>query len=226
MASRNHARVAIVTSRRLAPPVRPRLIAALLLSVLAGAAAARVPRVHPCRVREQVFLSPAGAPFRSGPDAPAPVAAWFSKADGDGDGRLTLAEWQADGARFFATVDGDGSGEIILDELARYERVVAPEISIYDDYAPSRSRRPPVYGSPIGGARYALTNVPNPIAAADLDMNRGTMRAELLAATARAFATIAKGRGALALADLPATPQAALLAACAARAAKANGGRR
>lgn len=194
------------------------------LSAMAVAgSAARPPRVDPCRVREQIFLSPAGEPFRSGPAAAAPVALWFVGTDGDRDGRLTLAEVQADAARFLATIDRDGSGEIIPDELAHYERAVAPEISIYDAMpaAPS-SRRRAVYGAPIGGARYALTDVPNPIAAADLDLNRGTTRAEMQAAVTRAFMTLAKGRTALALADLPPTPQAAMLAECATKVAKAR----
>ncbi|GGE76055.1 EF-hand domain-containing protein [Sphingomonas prati] len=196
----------------------------LLISfaVLGGAAQA-APRPDPCRVREQAFISPAGEAFRAPPGAPAPVATWFAGADRNRDGRMTLAEMQADAARFFATVDRDGNGEIIPDELALYERSV-PELSLYQSGPPDRRRRGKQipYGAPIGGGRYALTNVPNPIAAADLDMNRGITRAESAAAIDRIFMTIAKTRGDLALADLPATPQAAMLAECAARAAKAR----
>ncbi|WP_165374834.1 EF-hand domain-containing protein [Sphingomonas montana] len=190
-----------------------------VLAVGLGGAAQGAPRgPDPCRIRVQTFLSPAGEPFHADPAAPPPVAGWFAQADRDRDGRLTPAEVRADAVRFFATVDTDGNGEIIPDELATYERGV-PDISTYRDGPPDRrSARGTPYGTPVGGARYALANVPNPIAAADIDLNRATTRAELSNAAGKLFVGIARGRAALALADLPATPQALMLATCAARA--------
>ena len=40
-----------------------------------------------------LFISPAGEPFRAGPTEPYPVAAWFAGADKNGDGRVSADEW-------------------------------------------------------------------------------------------------------------------------------------
>lgn len=193
--------------------------AAILLALLAGAGAA-APRDAACRVREQLFLSPAGEAFRGPAAGPAPAAAWFAAADADRDGQLIAAEMRADAVRFLATIDRDGDGQIVPDELAAHERAT-PELSIYAATPPvRRTKRDAAYGAPIAGARYALTNVPNAVAAADMDLNRATTRAELGDAAVRIFAVLAGGRAALTLATLPATPQAALLAACATRSAR------
>ena len=189
---------------------------AILLTALAGAGVA-APRPDPCAVREQLFLSPAGQAFRGPPGGPAPVALWFAQADADRDGQLDAAEVRADAGRFLATIDRDGDGQIIPDELAAHERAT-PELSIYAAVPPTRrGKRDAPYGAPIGGALYALTNVPNAVAAADADLNRATTRAELADAAVRIFTGLAKGRTTLALTALPATPQAAMLAACAGR---------
>jgi hypothetical protein len=137
---------------------------------------------------------------------------------------VTLAEMQADAARFFGVVDSDRNGEIVPDELVRYEREIAPEISTYEtgplDLERRRSRRDSDYGAPLGAGRFGLLNVPNPIAAADADFNRGVTRAEFAAAIARDYAALRPGAGGLRLATLPPTPQAATLAACAAKATR------
>jgi Ca2+-binding EF-hand superfamily protein len=77
-----------------------------------------------------VFLSPMGEPFRSEDPAADNVATWFAGADADHDGALTVAEMQADAARFFATLDTNGDGEIDPTELTRYETEIAPEVQV------------------------------------------------------------------------------------------------
>ena len=84
----------------------------------------------------QVFLSPAGEPFRAPPGAPYPVAAWFAGADADHDGALTLSEFTADFDRFFVRLDADRDGVIDGFEVADYEANIAPELL-------SRMDRPP-----------------------------------------------------------------------------------
>jgi hypothetical protein len=76
----------------------------------------------------QVFLSPAGEPFRAPRDEPYPVAAWFAAADTDHDGALTLAEFTADFARFFERLDADRNGVVDGFEVADYENKIAPEV--------------------------------------------------------------------------------------------------
>jgi hypothetical protein len=75
-----------------------------------------------------VFISPAGQPFRTGPDQPYPSAVWFAAADQDHDGKLTRAEFRRDAEAFFHALDTDHDGVIDGSEVGAYERAVAPEI--------------------------------------------------------------------------------------------------
>ena len=59
-----------------------------------------------------LFISPSGKPFRAKPGEPYPVAAWFAAADRDGDGRVTLAEFEADADAFFRELDRNHDGRI------------------------------------------------------------------------------------------------------------------
>ena len=75
-----------------------------------------------------VFISPAGEPFRAAAGAPYPVADWFARADADHDGRLSREEFRADALAFFGKLDTNHDGIIDGAELGRYEQDVAPEI--------------------------------------------------------------------------------------------------
>jgi hypothetical protein len=83
--------------------------------------------------RNRLFISPSGEPFR-GEDG---LSAWFAQADADHDGALTLAEFQADAARFFRYLDANGDGVIDASEIQAYERNIAPEIAANDFDRPS-----------------------------------------------------------------------------------------
>ena len=78
--------------------------------------------------RTQLFISPAGKPFRAAAGDPYPTAQWFAAADADHDGRLTRDELRQDAAAFFHEIDVNQDGVIDGDEVSRYEHVVAPEI--------------------------------------------------------------------------------------------------
>jgi hypothetical protein len=182
-----------------------------LLLLLPAAAQAQAPG--------GLFLSPMGEPFRSAADN---VGTWFSIADGDRDGALTAAELRLDAGRFFATLDSDGDGEIEPAEIARYENEVAPEVQVglqmrgagVGDWRGAGSRRRPVavYDKGIEGAgRYAFLNIPQPVIAADSDMNRGVSREEFAKAAGERFALLDSNRdGRLRLAELPALPRSRL----------------
>jgi len=191
--------------------------------VLACAATPKVPRDAPICARPgtpPVFLAPMGEPFRAAPGQPYPSAAWFAAADADHDGFVSRNEMIADALRFFARLDTNHDGRLTPDEVAAYENVIAPETSLftartddfYDNYnrrkrsadAMGRSRD---YGGPMGAGRYAWLNVPEPVAAADLDVDRVVTRDEFATAAASVFDRIdIVNRGRLRLDDLPRTP--------------------
>lgn len=161
-----------------------------------------------------------GEPFRGEPGKPYPSAAWFAVADKNHDGFVSHDEFVADAMRFFETLDTNHDGKLTPDEVGRYEAVIAPETSIYsaspDDYF-DRSRREQDrgamadsrdYGGPMGAGRYAWLNVPEPVVAADQDVDRVITRDEFATAAAATFNRLdVLNRGKLALADLPRTPQ-------------------
>lgn len=72
------------------------------------------------------FMSPMGEPFRGGDGGP--IAVWFTGADADADGALTVSEMQIDATRFFGSLDVDHDGEIDPTEMMRYESEIAPEL--------------------------------------------------------------------------------------------------
>lgn len=183
--------------------------------------------------REQVFISPSGEPFRASANAPYPAMDWFRRADADGDGVLTLAEFTADSLAFFDRVDTDRDGRVDGFENAAYEREVAPEIT--GVLRRPDSRRPGMGGwSPLtrgdmiwgrapilepggrgdrappsrqGAAQYGLLNDPHPVRGADNDFDGKVSRAEADAATRRRFGLLDGDRdGRLLLDDLPRTP--------------------
>jgi hypothetical protein len=184
----------------------------LSLLLMLPAAAAPPPRGG-------LFFSPMGEPFRTDEPGADPVGRWFAGADRDRDGGLTLAELQQDAARFFAALDSDGNGEIAPAEMARYENELAPEVQVglqmrgagFGDWrgAGSRRRHVVVYDKGIEGAgRYAFLNIPQPVIAADVDMNRGVSRDEFESAAGQRFALLDADRdGRLARAELPPLPQ-------------------
>lgn len=161
-----------------------------------------------------------GEPFRADAGQPYPSATWFAGADKNKDGALSHDEFLADALRFFDTLDTNKDGKLTPDEVGHYEAVIAPETSIYsarpDDFF-DRSHREQDrgamadsrdYGGPMGAGRYAWLNVPEPVAAADQDVDRVVTRDEFASAAASLFQRLdALNRAILRLSDLPRTPQ-------------------
>lgn len=174
----------------------------------------------------QLFLSPMGEPFRAPGDAADPAATWFARADADRDGRLALAEFLADAEGWFGRLDTDRDGEIAPAEVARYEAEDAPEIRLYqparrgprgDRPSAAERRRFADYDGLIGAGRWSWLNIPQPVASADLDLNRGVSRDEWRQVAARRFQLLG---GPLTLPVLKPTPARAARLACEADAAK------
>lgn len=199
---------------------RPYLIALASLSVL-GFATAQAQTV--VSRNSQIFTSPSGQPFRAPPEQPYPVAAWFAAADGDKDGKLSLEEFEKDAGAFFARLDVNKDGYVNSPENTAYETKIAPEITRLDprvtqpknfraqhdpnlgvDQDPTKGR----YQKSIQGAsQYSLINEPQPVRAADANVDFRVSNAEWLGATAQRFEMLDKNAdGALTADELPKTP--------------------
>ncbi len=159
------------------------------------------------------FISPMGEPFRARAAGDAPFARWFQQTDRNRDGQLTMEEMHADAERFFITLDRDGNGEIDPGELTIYESEIAPEVQVNskwkvprqfgagstsekatsNDRSERRLRRmnDGIDGYQINGrqgaARYGLLNLPEPVAGADADFNRGITLGEFREAATKRF---------------------------------------
>lgn len=213
------------------------------------------PDVPPPLVGPQVFISPFGEPYQSQPGEPYPVAAWFATVDTNGDGRVTPAEFTADGQRFFAALDANQDGQIGQAEIVAYEAMIArlfaghhgPDslgggrpggpgtsgprggmgggLGLADDQQQDGSMGRPgdfprggqdgdgPHSGPRGGvvetsmlAMAGLLNVPEPVKAADLDVNQRITPQEWAQASDRWFRLLDKDKdGVLTLAELPLT---------------------
>ncbi len=182
-------------------------------------------RQSPARL--QLFISPAGEPFRAPAEAPYPVAAWFSGADTNHDGALSRDEFVADAVRFFAVLDADHNEVLDGFEVSTYEKKIAPEIlfgSTFDSGGGGRGGPPGGGGGPGGGrggpggsrglggmlegaAPYALLSEPQPVMGADADFNRRISKDEAIKAAKARFALLdANKDGVLRLEELPKTP--------------------
>jgi hypothetical protein len=175
----------------------------------------------------KAYIAPMGEPVRTDGFTD-PMRTWFDRADANHDGRLTLAELQADSNRFFTTLDKDRSGELDPQEMSEYENVVAPEIKLYQagqDRKPrtgaqrhaakvaARSRAD--YEAPYGAGLWSSLNIPEPIAAADYDLNRGISRAELAQAAANRWPLLdPQNLGFITFAALPRSPAQMDIDAC------------
>jgi hypothetical protein len=168
----------------------------IVLPILAAATAADDPPITVTGRPWAPFISPMGEPFRARVAGEDTLARWFNKADRNRDGVLTSDEMEADADRFFARLDTDRNGQIEPEELMQYEWEVAPEIQVASRWKRSRPaaespaqassreatrRRDQVERVPSsdglayglqGAARYALLNIPQPVAAADTDFDR------------------------------------------------------
>lgn len=167
------------------------LLPAIILSLLASAAPEQPGPSSPILVTGHAwapFISPMGEPFRSRAPGDDTLRSWFVQADRNRDGVLIPAEMQADAERFFAALDADRSGEILPEEITAYEWKLVPEVQLNSEWrrargeaAPAKApKRPVPYDAYAlhGGARYALLNLPQPVAAADSDFDRAVTLTE------------------------------------------------
>lgn len=175
-------------------------VPALLLVLAAAAPAPAEKPIFVTAYAGRPFISPMGEPFRARSAIDDALERWFRQADRNQDGALTADEMQADASRFFARLDSDENGDIDPEELIHYEWEVAPEIQVNSRLRRSRTasgaargevrragdeeeghRRdlaPSIDYGLQGAARYALLNIPEPVAAADLNLDRSITLSE------------------------------------------------
>lgn len=153
---------------------------------------------QPASAKSDVYVSLMGEPFRTNEAGEAPFDQWFSLADLDGDGALSRLEFRSDAEAFFARLDTDADKVIDADEMREYEhlapgrtraaaggaqakgaasdRVKGPgELErekgnvpiVADGTAPSISR----VRKQVGTSTLAA-NTPQPVAMADLNIDR------------------------------------------------------
>ncbi len=195
-------------------------LSAILLPLLAAVAPADTRPITVTGHAWAPFISPMGEPYRAHSATDDTLAIWFARADANHDGSLTVSEMQTDADRFFAVLDSNHDGEIDPTEIAYYEWEVAPDIQVMSKtrQAPGqklsdqRSSAPPSPGPPRGkrlreeedsqlgiagglqgAARYGLLNIPEPVAAADTDFNRGVSQTEFRQAAIARFQLLDRG---------------------------------
>lgn len=206
---------ASLTACALAPPEGPR--------GRGGPPGEAPPHEGPMR-GPQLFISPAGEPFRALPGAPYPVKAWFDGADANHDGAMSRDEFVADALRFFAIVDVDKNGVLDGFEVSNYETRIAPEIVGLP--APGSMRRGPMGQGPgedgggddaprrrpqgtnvlQGAALFGLIAEPEPVMASDGNFDRRITKDEATKAAKTRFALLDTDKdGLLKLEELPKT---------------------
>jgi Ca2+-binding EF-hand superfamily protein len=147
------------------------------------------------RFERRLFMSPMGEPFFERGQGQDGLTIWFSQADSNHDGVLTADELAQDAQRFFLTLDTNHDGEIDPDEITHYETVVAPS---------------GLAGNEAAAGRFGLLQIPEPVASADTNFNRGVSAGEFRAASASRFQLLDAGHtGRLTLPELESIRHAA-----------------
>lgn len=163
--------------------------------ILAALAAAQMPGAPAPHGRP--FLSPMGEPFHVvGADG---LTTWFQQADANHDGYLVLDEMRQDAQRFYLVLDANKDGEIDPDELDHYETVIAPEVRVGSGWGGGAGAD----DESSGGGRLGVLNIPEPVATADANLDRGISAQEFQVAAEKRFRVLdLNGDGRLTLAEL------------------------
>jgi Ca2+-binding EF-hand superfamily protein len=166
---------------------------------------------QPALAKNAVYLSLMGEPFRTNEAGEDPFDQWFKLADTDGDGSLTRVEFRADAQAFFEELDTNGDKVIDGQEMAAYEQLApsrtrvagggGPELSsarpkatssapvqkgevaiVATGDAPSATRVHP------GSTKINFSEVPQPVAMADLNIDGRVTLEEFLKTAGKRFA--------------------------------------
>ena len=151
-----------------------------------------------------------GEAFRTNDSGEEPFDQWFALADADGDGSISRLEFRTDAETFFATLDNSGDKVIDADEMAAYERDTPGRTRAAGGGAatPSSDRPKPKSSTPVpkghvaivtsgnvpsatrihpGDTRINFAEVPQPVAMADLNLDRRVTLDEFLKTAGKRF---------------------------------------
>jgi Ca2+-binding EF-hand superfamily protein len=187
------------------------------------------------------FFSPSGQPFHAGPGQPYPATKWFEQADADKDGKISHDEFVKDATAFFNRLDTNHDGYINSPENSAYENKVAPEIQTIDP----RIRQPKNYvaqsdGSGdtdptagryqkqiVGASQYGMIDEPQPIRAADANLDFRVKTDEWVIASNQRFTILdSNGDGFITPDELLKTPAQVTVEAPAPEEKKGKGGKK
>jgi Ca2+-binding EF-hand superfamily protein len=161
--------------------------------------------------KSKVYMSLMGEPFWAGESRGDPFDQWFKLADLDSDGFISRLEFRQDAEAFFTSLDTTGDKVIDADEMAQYEQLApgktrasgggaaqasssrptpkssAPveqgQVAIVTSNAPSATRVHPGQGPMLD-----FTSVPQPVAMADLNIDRRVTFDEFTKTASKRFA--------------------------------------
>ena len=180
--------------------------------VLIAAAFACSLAAGPASAKTQVYMSLMGEPYWTDSAGEAPFDQWLKMADLDGDGAVSNLEFLKDADAFFASLDLDDDKIIDGDEMAKYEQLAPGRTRAAGGGAqmPS-SARPKAQASSSagkgqigivasgdapsatrihpGGGRINFSEVPQPVAMADANLDRRVTVDEFRKTAGRRFST-------------------------------------
>ena len=169
---------------------------------------------QPAMAKDSLYVSLMGEPFRTDESGKDAFDQWFELADQNGDRGISRIEFRQDAEAFFARLDGNDDKVIDADEMREYEhlapgrtraaaggaqatgapteRIKGPgELErdkgrvpiVADGTAPSISRVP----KGGGGSPFSSSTVPQPVAMADLNIDRRVTLDEFAKTASRRF---------------------------------------
>jgi EF hand len=137
----------------------------------------------------RLFISPMGEPLYGRSAGEDGLVVWFQQVDRNHDGMITVDEMTADADRFFLALDRTHDGEIDPDDIDYYERMV-PQIRtrtmVYTSTTPGGDVEAR-FDSETGAGRLGLLQIPQPVASADTNFNRGVSPQEFRDAAVKRF---------------------------------------
>jgi Ca2+-binding EF-hand superfamily protein len=175
--------------------------------------------------KRSVYMSLMGELFRTNADGEDPLDQWFKLADQDGDGTISRLEFRSDAQFFFASLDTNGDKVIDGDEMAEYEKMAPGRTRAAGGASTSSSRPQATSSAPVeqgqvavvssgnvpsatrihpGGGPIDFSDMPQPVAMADLNLDRRVTLDEFMKTADKRFTTYdANGDGRLTRKELP-----------------------